>query len=400
MDETTPEQDVDPTLAIAIGVAYTDLQPLGRAISEAGYDFIVVRDARELENTPEAQRASVALCGRTGGDTAILAAYRLLRQRPALVTIGREGAMLAVGFDVAHPGPYGPTALASILRQRLPRPLLAPAEPVVSPPVITPPPSAPPPVTPTIVPSSPSSSETNPLPRIAVRSNDTPLGGTAAAPAAEAPPERSGQYLWFAGTAVLGLAVIIGLVLVINSFGQPTALPAVPTEPPTAEVVPPTATPPPPPTATPPPPTATRVPTATPLPAGPLLVTVIQEVRPAQPTVGDPVEILVSVTNITDRPTQPFWVDLYVAPRREPAPLLPWSDIADSGSTWRVEVLQPGETVTLSSFAADADRSNFVGFAQPGSYRVYVLGDTYNEAFGDVDSSGGVVESPINVVVK
>jgi hypothetical protein len=397
MDETTPEQDVDPTLAIAIGVAYTDLQPLGRAISEAGYDFIVVRDARELENTPEAQRASVALCGRTGGDTAILAAYRLLRQRPALVTIGREGAMLAVGFDVAHPGPYGPTALASILRQRLPRPLLAPAEPVVPAPIITPPPSAAPPVTPAIAPSPPSSSETNPLPRIAARPSDTPA--PPAAPSAEAPPERSGQYLWFAGTAVLGLAVIIGLVLVINSFGQPAALPVTPTEPPTAEVVPPTATPPPP-TATPPPPTATRVPTATPLPTGPLLVTVVQDVRPAQPVVGDPVEILVSVTNITDRPTQPFWVDLYIAPRREPAPLLPWSDIADSGSTWRVEVLQPGETITLSSFAADADRSNFVGFAQPGSYRVYVLGDTYNEAFGDVDSSGGVVESPINIVVK
>ncbi len=396
MDETTPEQDVDPTLAIAIGVAYTELQPLGRAISEAGYDFIVVRDARELENTPEAQRASVALCGRTGGDTAILAAYRLLRQRPALVTIGREGAMLAVGFDVAHPGPYGPTALASILRQRLPRPLLAPAEPTTPPPVVAPvvaPLPAPP-----LAAGVPSSSETNPLPRIAARAADTPP--QPAPPSPDTPPGRSGQYLWFAGTAVLGLAVIIGLVLVINSFGQPAVLPAAPTDIPPTVVVLPTATPAPPPTATPPPPTATRVPTATPLPAGPLLVTVIQEVRPAQPAVGEPVEILVSVTNITDRPAQSFWVDLYIAPRREPAPLLPWSDIADSGSTWRVEALQPGETITLSSLAADVERSNFVGFAQPGSYRVYVLGDTYNEAFGDVDSSGGVVESPINVVVK
>ncbi|MEI7645693.1 MAG: hypothetical protein WCJ55_15580 [Chloroflexales bacterium] len=113
----------------------------------------------------------------------------------------------------------------------------------------------------------------------------------------------------------------------------------------------------------------------------------IMAVSPNQPHIGDVVNVRVRVRNVSGKViSDSFWVDLYVSPTGAPTALVPWSEIAAYGATWRVTGLGPGESRDLNSLDADPTRSNLLRLNTPGTYQLYVLADTLNELPVDLSS--------------
>jgi uncharacterized repeat protein (TIGR01451 family) len=90
----------------------------------------------------------------------------------------------------------------------------------------------------------------------------------------------------------------------------------------------------------------------------------------------------------------PFWVDVYLGPRRAPTAVNePWPDLGDSGLTWSVSgpalPLEAGDALVLSIGDAlyDVARSRFSGTIAPGT-PVYAQADSANR----LTNHGGVLE--------
>ncbi|WP_129670590.1 hypothetical protein [Candidatus Chloroploca sp. Khr17] len=201
--------------------------------------------------------------------------------------------------------------------------------------------------------------------------------------------ERSGPVLWVWLLFLLGVVMLV--VFVVGNLiarqdplaGQtpvPTAVPTLPTS--MAEATAPPL--PPEPSMTVNPPTRVVPPTPTSVSAMAQIEIEIVAVTPSQPQVGENVNILVQVRNVGTMPiNQPFWVDLYVDPDLPPALAVAWPEIAEYGSTWRVDRLAPGEVRDLNTLNADPERSNFLAFSIAQEYEIYALADTFDELSTD-----------------
>jgi uncharacterized delta-60 repeat protein len=112
-------------------------------------------------------------------------------------------------------------------------------------------------------------------------------------------------------------------------------------------------------------------------------------------TAGEPVTILVTITNRGNLPAQPFWVDLSINPSSPPtAANQIWNTRCGLtpcfGMAWKVEsALAPGQSITLSSQSLPAGYSNWLGRFATGTTDLYVYADSYNP---DV-VAGAVTES-------
>ncbi|NCC32843.1 MAG: hypothetical protein EOM24_12610 [Chloroflexia bacterium] len=216
-----------------------------------------------------------------------------------------------------------------------------------------------------------------------------PAPSSPVTPDERAEEERSGPVLWIWLLFLLGVVMLV--VFVVGNLiarqdplaGQtpvPTAVPTLPTSMAEATELPL----PPEPSMTVNPPTRVVSPTPTPVPAMAQIEIAIVAVTPSQPQVGENVNILVQVRNVGTSPiNQPFWVDLYIAPALPPALAVAWPEIAEYGSTWRVDRLAPGEVRDLNTLNADPERSNFLAFSIAQEYEIYALADTFDELSTD-----------------
>ncbi|MEI7769918.1 MAG: hypothetical protein WCI67_08020, partial [Chloroflexales bacterium] len=110
----------EPPKAIVIGTDRTRLEPILAALASAGYTATALSSDDNLEVSPLAQAAALAVFEREGsGNTAILASFRRLSQRPALAIIEPDGVVLSVGFGSLARGPHDLDDLAKLLRDHL-----------------------------------------------------------------------------------------------------------------------------------------------------------------------------------------------------------------------------------------------------------------------------------------
>jgi hypothetical protein len=82
---------------------------------------------------------------------------------------------------------------------------------------------------------------------------------------------------------------------------------------------------------------------------------------------------------------------------------MPWPDISPFGSTWSVEGLAAGETLVLETLFADEARSNLLRFAEPGTYTLYALVDSYGDTSqGNIDerSEENNLSPPVELTVR
>lgn len=122
-------------LAIIIGSGDTAFQSVAEVIARSGYVAFV-----PFAHDPAAGSAvpgpDLAVFQRRGGETEILAAYRQLQGRPALMIVEGDHAVLAAGFGQLPQGPHAPQALAALLASLF-------RSPAGDPPPALPPPPAP-----------------------------------------------------------------------------------------------------------------------------------------------------------------------------------------------------------------------------------------------------------------
>jgi hypothetical protein len=118
---------------------------------------------------------------------------------------------------------------------------------------------------------------------------------------------------------------------------------------------------------------------------------------------GEPVSITIEVTNQGDAATEKgFWIDLYVNPSATPTVNQSWLDLCGltpcRGIVWSVnEVLEPGETITLTASEAsyETDYTRWPGWLASGTTDVYVVVDSWNcdSETGQCVAGGAVDES-------
>jgi subtilisin family serine protease len=115
----------------------------------------------------------------------------------------------------------------------------------------------------------------------------------------------------------------------------------------------------------------------------------------AQFTAGEPVEIVVDITNQGSAAAPPFWVDLLINPGRQPATNIIWNEACTLdpcyGIAWGVvSGLKPDERITLTSkhgqFAAPYSR--WPGYFAAGTTDLFVFADSWNPD----TASGAVLE--------
>ncbi len=105
---------------IVVGTDPLQIQPILAILRSAGYTALYLHSETAFEQCEPAQQAQLALIERgPAGDTAILAIFRRLRQRPNLVIIGEDGLSLASGFGRLDSGPYQAQVLPDLLRTHL-----------------------------------------------------------------------------------------------------------------------------------------------------------------------------------------------------------------------------------------------------------------------------------------
>jgi hypothetical protein len=117
---------------------------------------------------------------------------------------------------------------------------------------------------------------------------------------------------------------------------------------------------------------------------------------------GAPVEVIVTVTNVGNAPTDAgFWVDLYLNPAEVPALHQTWDDLCGvvpcHGIVWDVpERLEPGESLTLTSTAASyaPDYTRWPGWLAAGTTDIYLLVDSWHCAPDETRcvAGGAVIE--------
>jgi hypothetical protein len=108
--------------------------------------------------------------------------------------------------------------------------------------------------------------------------------------------------------------------------------------------------------------------------------------RPAKTTfiAGEPVDVLVTVTNRGSSAASPFWVDLYVNPSEPPtAANQPWNERCKMtpcfGVAWLVSTgLAPGQSVTLLAHDARVGYSAWAGWFANGTTDLYAYADSWN----------------------
>jgi hypothetical protein len=100
---------------------------------------------------------------------------------------------------------------------------------------------------------------------------------------------------------------------------------------------------------------------------------------------GEPVRILVTVTNLGTTPSKPAWADLFINPSSPPSRAnIRWNDVCGLnpcfGIAWQVPALAPGQSVTLSSDPGQfpADYSVWPGWFASGTSDLYVYVDSWN----------------------
>ncbi|PDV99842.1 hypothetical protein [Candidatus Chloroploca asiatica] len=433
-----------PSDAFLIDVA-SDGQPfLVETLTSVGYQVTLLTHD-QVPFHPLVEMAALVVVGSAGGDTNVLISYRHFHHHPPLIIVDPDQVRLAVGFEPLSPGPHPLATLPALLRQHRGLPELEPAlfagvggdaprsEEFVGPEA----PSAPAEVVaeapPTSTEVAEEDAEAPPTPAgVAEVDDGEPLVG----PGSEAPPvseedpraswehqprqspfrspleealgtygkptasspvtpdegaeeERSGPVLWVWLLFLLGVVMLV--VFVVGNLiarqdplaGQTpvaTAVPTLPTSMAEATVPPLPLEP----SMTVNPPTRVVPPTPTSVSAMAQIEIAIVAVTPSQPQVGENVNILVQVRNVGTRPiNQPFWVDLYIAPVLPPALAVAWPEIAEYGSTWRVDRLAPGEVRDLNTLNADPERSNFLAFSIAQEYEIYALADTFDELSTD-----------------
>jgi hypothetical protein len=115
-------------------------------------------------------------------------------------------------------------------------------------------------------------------------------------------------------------------------------------------------------------------------------------------TAGEPVTIIVTITNQGTAPTEPFWADLYINPASMPTVNHRWDDVCGllpcHGLAWAVrEPLAPGETITLTSApgAYDPPQTVWPGWFAAGTTDLSLLVDSWNPgvATGAVPEGSG-----------
>lgn len=110
---------------------------------------------------------------------------------------------------------------------------------------------------------------------------------------------------------------------------------------------------------------------------------------------GEPVEVLITVTNRGAGAAGPFWVDLYLNPSAPPtAANQLWNNRCGLapcfGIGWPVAAgLAPGQSVTLSSKSPGAGYSIWTGWLAAGTTDIFAYADSWNEgvAAGAVDEA-------------
>jgi hypothetical protein len=109
---------------------------------------------------------------------------------------------------------------------------------------------------------------------------------------------------------------------------------------------------------------------------------------------GQHVEIVVKVTNQGTEIASPFWVDAYINPLHPPtAANQIWNDLCALdpcfGLAWKVEGLDPGASVTLSSADFLPGYSSWPGWMASGTTDIYAYVDTFDPGleFGAVAES-------------
>jgi hypothetical protein len=111
-------------------------------------------------------------------------------------------------------------------------------------------------------------------------------------------------------------------------------------------------------------------------------------VEPADPAVGEPITVTVTVANVGGAAAGPFWVDLYLNPNPPPTQAnQPWDQLcADPnqcfGVSWYLaEGLAPGEALVLSSRAGyEPDYTRWPSyFVESGVHHLYAFVDSWND---------------------
>src|SRR5215216_6425786 len=79
--------------ALIVGATRSQLRSFGCAIERAGYRVTMLGTISDMVEHPSALEATLLVCNRALGETAILSGYRALTQRPALILLGDEQAL-------------------------------------------------------------------------------------------------------------------------------------------------------------------------------------------------------------------------------------------------------------------------------------------------------------------
>jgi hypothetical protein len=110
---------------------------------------------------------------------------------------------------------------------------------------------------------------------------------------------------------------------------------------------------------------------------------------------GEPVQVVITITNQGSQPAAASWADLFINPSAPPsAANTTWNMVCALtpclGLTWQVPPLAPGQSVTLSSAPGSysAPYSAWPGWFASGTTDLYLYVDSWNPA----DPNGAVVE--------
>lgn len=389
--------------ALLLGVTRPQLRLFGQVIEQAGYQLTVAAALNAMPATKTPRHVDLLVCNRDMGETTILAAYRAMEPRPLLVILVDDQALPQAGFDQVVRQLCTPAMLHQHLRPApadVPAPIAAAA--------VLPPPDAEPPPPPTMI--EPLLLLPPPKPIEPLVLLPPPAAARYAAPALQ--PWWKRRLVATATMITLVLAAVVLLIQLgrsaLNAGGKSpsqTIATLAATDPAVARVNPTQTEVP----ATPARPGATATATAavaaepTPAPMADLAVAIVA-ITPPQPVAGDVVNVLVDVRNYgTQDVVTPFWVDLYVAPRRTPSVNLAWDTISTYGSTWQITRLAAGETMRLETLTADPDRSNLLRFLATGQMQLYALVDSYGDspdgAIGETNEQNNVSQ-PFTLTIR
>ena len=143
----------------------------------------------------------------------------------------------------------------------------------------------------------------------------------------------------------------------------------------------------------------------------PDLIVLNVNVDPANPRVGQPVTITVTINNQGEAEANDFWVDLYIDPIRAPQVNEIWPELCPGGPTdpncygiaWLIPSLPAGGTTTVNSNGGFGPRySHWNGFfVTAGTHTLYAQVDSYGEPqpYGAVLETHEATGGPYNNVL-